>query len=51
MKVTTAKQDVVQDGKIIRTMYQVIITNDKGKQVVISSGAKTAAAIEELNKK
>lgn len=51
MKITTQKQDVVQDGQVIRTMYQMTIENEKGKKVVISVGAKTANAVNELNKK
>lgn len=49
MKVTTQKQDVVQDGKVIRTMYQMTIENNKGQKMVISVGEKTANAIKELN--
>lgn len=51
MKLTTQKQEVVQDGKVIRTMYQMTIENDKGKKLVISVGEKTANAVNELNKK
>lgn len=49
MKVTTKKQEVMEDGKVVKTLHFLKFDNEQGQTFEMNVGEKTTIAINKMN--
>ena len=50
MIIKTKKADLIEDGKVTKSIYTIVITNKKGEEVKLTSGKDKCDAIDKLIK-